>query len=330
MNSPLVSIIVPNYNYARYLKKRMDSIFSQTWTDYEIILLDDASTDDSINLLKEYSKDPKVSSLTVNEKNSGKPFSQWIKGISMAKGKYVWIAESDDYAAPEFLESCVNELETNPGAVIAFTGSTVVGLDGEPTRWDFDNWNNKKLKAREGHAICHNGRDYVIHNMLWKNYVYNASSTVFRRSAFTQDSVSLQCAGMRSSGDHLFWAMLMRKGDVIEIYRKLNFFRRHNLSQISAETVKGKSNGHLYDEHIDVIRTILDIFSPNAYRKAIIRGTQYKTISHSVLTKEYKKVALLYAKEKLGSNKLNYILERTNKLLSNVIPGLINNLKDRL
>lgn len=102
MSSPTVSIIVPNYNHSKYLNQRLDSILNQTYQDFEVILLDDVSSDNSVEILQAYSKHPKVSHLIVNEQNSGNTFKQWQKGIALAKGTFVWIAESDDFCEPHF------------------------------------------------------------------------------------------------------------------------------------------------------------------------------------------------------------------------------------
>ena len=82
--NPLVSVIVPNYNYARYLDARIDSILRQTWTDFELILLDDASTDTSREILEKYRNHPRVSRIEFNTQNTGSPFQQWMKGILLA------------------------------------------------------------------------------------------------------------------------------------------------------------------------------------------------------------------------------------------------------
>ena len=83
---PLVSVIVPNYNYSRYLNSRIDSILAQTFSDYELILLDDASTDDSAQVLEQYGGNEHVTHLIVNEKNSGSPFVQWKRGMENISG----------------------------------------------------------------------------------------------------------------------------------------------------------------------------------------------------------------------------------------------------
>ena len=102
-SNPKISVVVPNYNHARFLPKRIDSILGQTLQDFELILLDDCSTDASRSILDKYADNPKVRT-EFNAVNSGSPFTQWSKGVRLARGQYVWIAESDDYADERFLE----------------------------------------------------------------------------------------------------------------------------------------------------------------------------------------------------------------------------------
>src|SRR5262245_48768001 len=118
---PTVSVIVPNYNHERYLRKRVESILAQTWPDFELILLDDCSTDSSRETLQSYAGDPRVR-VEFNERNSG-TFAQWNKGVRMARGRYIWIAESDDYADATFLERLVGVLEADPAITLAYCHS---------------------------------------------------------------------------------------------------------------------------------------------------------------------------------------------------------------
>ncbi len=128
MHNPLVSIILPNFNHAPFLQKRLDSIFNQTWQNFELILLDDCSTDSSLKTLEKYKNHPNVSHFIVNDKNSGSPFKQWEKGISLAKGDYIWIAESDDFCELNFLESQLTHLKQTVVAVaktLTFSKDTI-------------------------------------------------------------------------------------------------------------------------------------------------------------------------------------------------------------
>ena len=110
---PKISIIVPNYNHSSFLNERLDSIFNQTFQDFEVILLDDKSTDNSTEILRHYTQNEKVSHFIINKKNSGSPFKQWKKGIELAKGEFIWIAESDDTCDLNFLEEQIKALQQN-------------------------------------------------------------------------------------------------------------------------------------------------------------------------------------------------------------------------
>ena len=89
MKRPLVSVIVPNYNYARFLDERMQSILTQTYQNFEIIILDDCSKDNSRDVIEKYRGNPHVSCIVYNEVNSGSPFKQWNKGFIIAKGELI-------------------------------------------------------------------------------------------------------------------------------------------------------------------------------------------------------------------------------------------------
>src|SRR5687768_4023193 len=106
----LVSVIIPNYNHGSYLKQRINSILNQTFQDFEIILLDDCSTDNSVEIIEEYRSHTKITSINYNPINSGSTFLQWKKGIDLAQGEWVWIAESDDWCELDFLEVLIQEL----------------------------------------------------------------------------------------------------------------------------------------------------------------------------------------------------------------------------
>lgn len=86
MNKPLVSVIIPNYNHAQFLDERIQTVLNQTYQNFELIILDDKSTDNSLEVINKYKNDPHVSEIVVNEENSGSTFKQWHKGFELAKG----------------------------------------------------------------------------------------------------------------------------------------------------------------------------------------------------------------------------------------------------
>ena len=119
MKVPKVSVIIPNYNHAAFLRRRMDSVLQQTYRDFEIIYLDNASTDDSGEVFSAFATDERIRAV-LNTTNTGIPGKQWNKGVLEARGEYVWIAESDDYADEHFLELLVPQLEEHPTAGLVY------------------------------------------------------------------------------------------------------------------------------------------------------------------------------------------------------------------
>src|SRR5689334_17639702 len=118
---PFFSVIIPNYNHAAYLEQRIHSVLKQSFKDFEVIVLDDASTDNSTALIQKYPSIIKV----VNEKNSGSPFRQWEKGAALAKGEWLWFAESDDLASPAFLQTMYDVIQKNKTAGLIYCDAMI-------------------------------------------------------------------------------------------------------------------------------------------------------------------------------------------------------------
>ena len=110
----LLSIIIPVYNAARYLRQALDSVLSQSFKDYEIILINDGSTDDSLDILEEYAKNS--SARIINKANEGVSAAR-NRGILEAKGKYLFFMDADDLLHPDFL-SLMTGIATNNKAEI--------------------------------------------------------------------------------------------------------------------------------------------------------------------------------------------------------------------
>lgn len=232
--SPLVSVVVPNYNYEHYLDERLDSILNQTYRDLEVIILDDCSTDNSRAVIEKYRSHEKVSKIIYNEENGGSPFMQWQRGIEEAKGDIIWIAESDDSCDEKLLESLVQGyLDSN--AVLAFCKSCKYDVDGNRCSYAPQN-----ILLR---SFSMTGHDFIKEYMIHDNIVANASSAIFSRQAAL--SVDRQYMSMRGEGDWLFWIGLMQTGNVFFCKDELNYFRFHQLNTTKSLLNKGVS----YIEH---------------------------------------------------------------------------------
>lgn len=319
---PLVSVIVPNYNYARYLNARIDSILSQTFQDFELILLDDCSTDNSREVLESYRNNPHVSHIVFNEQNSGSPFQQWMKGIELAKGKYIWIAEADDLADNTLLESSITRATENPDTAICFVGSKLFDSYGNIEKRDVNHWGKRRLKAQSN---VFDGHKYALKNLYWKNYIINASAVIFDRQKAL--AVSPRFLSMRYCGDYQFWFELAQKGKVIEVYQSLNYFRQHQ----SKATVASHNSGAGVKEDIDIVAYMEQHLPPlSFYRKSLRRGLLYRKISRHKMRIEYKAPLYQYLNEKLGGGKKDRLFQKSNKFIRLLFPFLPSPSSDRL
>lgn len=242
-----VSVIIPNYNYARYLAARIDSVLQQTLQDIEVILLDDCSADDSLSVMRQYAaKDKRIKAVLINDKNSGSPFLQWKRGLAMCEGEYVWIAEADDLCLPAFLHMAVDLLDKHPQAVYAMAASQMIDENGKPIPKDYDHWKRRHIQPDT--FSVYDGIRFARHNQYWRNCVYNASGVVVRRTAVTPKAI--EALSMSYSGDWLFWTEIALGGQVIEIHRRLNVFRFHMGSTTHTGAYKA------FFEDVNVIRIL--------------------------------------------------------------------------
>lgn len=220
---PRISVIVPNYNYARYLEIRLNSIFQQTRQDFEVIYLDDASTDGSKEEYERLAGDPRMRAV-FNTSNSGSAFAQWNKGVKEARGEFIWIAEADDIADERLLEVLTRRLENDPQCGIAYCASQFIDEDGKVTGRAEDELNPLDAK-RWHHDFENNGRDECARYLIQRNTIFNASAVVFRKEAYLKAG----CADeqLKLCGDWITWARMLYHCNVAYTGEPLNHFRKH-------------------------------------------------------------------------------------------------------
>ena len=225
-----ISVIVPNYNHCNYIEDRIQSILSQTYTNFELILLDDCSTDNSVEILNKYRLHPKVSHFIVNKENSGSNYKQWNKGVNLAQGDLIWIAESDDTCDSYFLEKLVRVFD-NENVVLAYCQSNRMNDCGKIIGdWHFQtDMLDKPLFDTEFKI---NGRDFIEKFLIHKNVIPNASAVVFRKSAF--ELVKGSREDIKYCADWFLWLqILITNGSLFYTNQKLNNFRFHEKSVIA-------------------------------------------------------------------------------------------------
>lgn len=265
-----VSIIVPSYEHAPFLQQRLESVFEQTYQNYELILLDDASKDGSATILKQYAQHPKVNHLIINKENSGSPFKQWQKGIELAKGKYIWIAESDDWADNHFLEKTVPLLEKDDEIVVAYAQSLTIDKEGNTLqpyieklyKIDTEKWKTPYVAT---------GKEETLTALIYQNTLPNASAVVFRK---VKNIIAILPKGMKYCGDWWFWIQLLRQGKIAYTPEELNHFRYHGGTTRAA--VQQSVRLRRLKERLDIL-TLIESAYPEA--RSLVRSRKARLLA---------------------------------------------------
>jgi glycosyltransferase involved in cell wall biosynthesis len=244
------SIIIPNYNHGLYLKQRIESILHQTFTDFEIIILDDCSTDNSKSIIESYQPNLKITQVVYNQTNSGSTFKQWQKGIELAKGNYIWIAESDDYCATNFLEMLNHYILKSAHSVgLVYTQTIDVDENNDVILYRKDLTNNFNPNIWENDFTL-SGHDFITNYLKVKNVIPNASAVVFSKSLISNTLFDKDLLQMTMAGDWLFWIKLCEKTDVGFVAKELNFFRNHKSVSRIHKTSEKKFNRVMEEKYI--------------------------------------------------------------------------------
>ena len=229
---PKISVIVPNYNYRRYLPGRLSTIISQTIPIYEIIILDDASTDGSRNWLEaNLHLFCAEAQLVINEENSGSVFRQWLKGTELARGDFVWIAESDDLAEPSFLQYALSGF-TDQEVVLSYTQSKQIDAEGNLLAEHYLDYVADISHERWKQAYIEQGHREICEALAIKNTIPNVSGAVFRREplhAVLQEQLNT-LVKYQVAGDWVTYIELLTLGRIAFNADSLNLHRRHDTS----------------------------------------------------------------------------------------------------
>jgi len=250
-----VSVIIPNYNHSIFLNQRIDTVLNQTYRNFEVIILDDCSTDDSKLVIEQYRQHPQVTQIIFNESNGGTTFKQWEKGITLASGQLIWIAESDDWCEPTLLEELVQGFIKDPNCVLSYCQSYCVNNYGNI------HWISQHNQLTE--SI--DGRDYSLKYMLKNNTIFNASMVLWKKDKFP--FIKKEFTTYKFCGDWLFWIELAQLGNVYVSGKILNFFRKHDLDVSSGAYHSGLN----FIEALNLLSSLhlQQMISSEAYNKAM-------------------------------------------------------------
>lgn len=252
-----VSVIVPNYNYAKYLKRRILSIAEQSYPIYELIVLDDASTDDSKTMIKKMvaeasrTKPEMKIKLLWNKENSGRAISQWIKGVEKASGDYIWIAEADDVSRKDFLENVMRGFEKDPEVVLGYSESAIINKYGILVMPNFRRSRDKEGTGHFKNSYIRPGQREIEEIMAIRCTIPNVSAVVFKNTPELLKYLKL-AEKFEQVGDWYLYARLLESGKIFYSKRSLNLFRVHG----GSATKRGK-------EHVEEVEKMHEYFKKN-------------------------------------------------------------------
>lgn len=220
---PLVSVIMPVYNSGKFLREAINSILNQTYKNIELIIIDDGSSDNSINIVKSYNSE-KIK-FYINEKNMGVSLTR-NKALDLSKGKYIALMDSDDISPLDRIEKQVDFLEKNPDFGL------IGGHYESFTEYPF----YTKRKFRK-HCLNH------IENQVNLNFIGSiaAPTAMFRNDVIKDNNIYFD-TDLKVGEDFDFWRRIGKFTNVTNIDHFLIRYRKH-----PSNTTKNKD---LVDTHM--------------------------------------------------------------------------------
>lgn len=224
-NAKKVSVVIPNYNYEKYIVERIDSVLFQSYPIFELIILDDNSSDNSVKVIEEKIKSIREKvpvKLIVNEKNSGNVFAQWKKAFEVATGDYIWIAEADDSCSPKFLETVMKGFDDSK-VVISYCESLTMDEDGKLLMGNLRPWIDIFNSGKWNQDYVKDGIEEIKDTLCINNTIANVSSVVFRKGEYG-DYIE-EAKHYKLAGDWYVYMRVLERGKIAYNAQSLNYHR---------------------------------------------------------------------------------------------------------
>lgn len=233
---PKVSVLIPTYNYGHFLDEAIQSVLAQTFDDFELIIMDNCSTDNTEAIVQPYLTDPRVN-YHKNEKNLGL-VGNWNKCLDHAQGQYIKFLCADDKFHPHLLEKFVAVMEAHPNVVLVTSFNTYFG-----------DRHRERVRPFTGLVNGQEARRHIIKDG-GKNWVGEPSAVMFRKSGLAVGHFNPKLVALI---DKEYWLRLLTLGDCYVIPESLSYFRWHD----SAQTAKVRNK--MYERTFELYYYITSI-----------------------------------------------------------------------
>jgi glycosyltransferase involved in cell wall biosynthesis len=254
MDAPKVSVLIPTYNYARFLPQAIESVLNQSFRDFELIIGDDNSTDSSAEVIRTFAAQDARIRFSIHERNLGM-VENWNWCLAQAKGVYVKYLFGDDFLlATDALERLVQLVESKPGIDLAASARTVVDDNSSPVQvWD-DMEEDGILKGEKVAFDC---------LKTYRNLIGEPSVVLFRREKAQRGFDT----SFRQAVDLELWLHLLHQGgDVAYTRIPLCAFRRHSLQQTA---LNHQRFDYFVGEHDRILLRYSECYFRNARAKQL-------------------------------------------------------------
>ena len=229
------SAIILCYNQAPFLKERIDSVINQTYPNFEIIIIDDKSLDNSKAIIEEYRNNKRITNIIYHSENNGSPYGNWPEAVNIAKGDWIWIAEGDDFASTLFLEECEKQIKLFPSSGICYSDSNILNENSGRLTDRYSQRKNNSFCTDKWSSSHHaNGKTEVNNFLKYGCTINNISAMVFRKDIalpFIRNT-----AIFRYYGDWFFCLQMCLSANIGYISIPLNTYRLRSDSFLNAET----------------------------------------------------------------------------------------------
>lgn len=221
-----ISIITASYNYENYIKETIQSVLSQTYNDWEMIIVDDCSTDNSVNVIKSYN-DERIK-LFVNEKNLG--LKETLKrGIKEATSDWIVFLESDDVLSPDYLAKKVEIAQKYNDINLIFNDCEFFGDEERVKAFEHALKKTRSLLQNQSYP------KKMLYDFYQSNKIFTFSSVMTKRSDLLKVNFN---AKLDYLIDWHLWIQLSSLGKFYYLSEKLTKWRLHNNSYINSSTQK--------------------------------------------------------------------------------------------
>ena len=297
-----ISVVIPNYNYEKYMPERLSSIISQTHQVDEIIFLDDCSKDNSVNVAREILKKSGIAFQIIENKENAGVYRQWLKGFELAKNDLVWIAEADDFSKPDFLESLVFLFDTNERLGLAYTQSIIVDENSNIIHDDVKFHTNEIDEEKWENSYTNNGLSEIEKALLYRNTIPNVSACLINKKYLK--GIEKEILDYKYCGDWFLYSYLLNNSNIAFCHRSLNCFRKHTTNVTTINTFKS--------DYID----------------EVLRIKKYIYSIAKISLRMHNKMATLFEKDFISNNPdrdnlKEYVQSETKLLEKNLVENLV-------